>query len=401
MEVNPIPDGAEVKFFLTAPARAEAKSLPDGRFVVDVFPAAYDVPSKGQVIYSSGPFRVRGAQFTSCPDVSRLVVDLPPGASATMAGPEVGTAFKITIKGIGAIPSPTMPMQAVVGIEVGRETVTVKTTGRVRWTATLWRSPLAAVVDIWPARSAVPQEHPGMGSIKRVRVLDLDNPPSTVRVVIELAEQMVPFVLPSPDGRALSISLRPSSAKPSRRIPSGRFSVVIDPGHGGHDPGAMGPSGAEEKAITLDIALRVAASLRAKGIKAIMTRTGDFYVSLEQRCRVANSSKAACFVSIHCNAYPVHGARRGVEVYYYHERSLPLAKAIHERLTGALDIPDGGIRRRRFYVIRHTWIPAALVEVAYIDHPEEEALLLDPSFRQRVAEAIVEGILDFLLGPAR
>lgn len=401
VEVNPILDGAEVKIFLTAPAKAEAKPLPDGRFVVDIFPAAYDVPAKGQVIYSANSFRVRGAQFTSCPDVARIVVDLPPGASATMMGPGEGTAFKIVVKGIGPIPSPTMPMQAVVGVEVGRETVTVRTTGRVRWTATLWRSPLAAVVDIWPARSAVSGEHPGVGPIKRVKVLDLESPPSTVRVIIELAERMTPFVLPSPDGRALSISLRPSSVRPSRRVPTGRFSVVIDPGHGGRDPGAMGPSGVEEKTLNLDIALRVAASLRARGIKVILTRTGDFYVSLEQRCKVANSSRAHCFVSIHCNAYPVPGAKRGVEVYYYHQRSLPLARAIHARLVKALGIPDGGIRRRRFYVIRRTWIPAVLVEVAYIDHPEEEALLLNPSFRQRAAEAIAEGIVDFLLGLSR
>ncbi len=394
---------ATVLIRLTAPAEAKCTPLEDGRLVVDIFPATYDLPDRSQIRFSAGNFRVRAAQFMSCPDITRVVLDLPHGASAELASPTHSDSFTLKVRGLKPglePPSPVIPMQALIKVEVAENSVTLYATGRVEWMATPWRSPLAVAVDLWPAKLAVPPEHPGKGVVRRVRLMELDNPPATVRALIELSSPCFHSLIPSPQGNTLRIVFQPPRRRPplpSRSLGGRMAQVVVDPGHGGRDPGAIGPSGLQEKDVNLDIALKVAQYLREAGARVVLTRNADFYVSLPARTAMANRLRAKCFVSIHCNAHPVHGSRRGVEVYYYHSHSFALAKAIHDRMVGELGLKDGGIRRRRFYVLRHTAMPSALVEVAYIDHPEEEALLSDPDFRERAARAIADGILDYLL----
>ena len=172
--------------------------------------------------------------------------------------------------------------------------------------------------------------------------------------------------------------------------------VVIDSGHGGRDPGAIGPSGLREADVTLELGLLVKSRLEKRGISVVLTRTEDADVSLARRCEVANRSGAAVFVSLHCNA-AVNTEAHGTETYHLEGSSAGrvLATQIHRRLV-TLGLRDRGLRTAGHYVLKHTRMPAALVEVAFITHPAEEAKLASAGFQNAAAEAIAEGIRAYL-----
>ncbi|HHX77018.1 MAG TPA: N-acetylmuramoyl-L-alanine amidase, partial [Firmicutes bacterium] len=175
--------------------------------------------------------------------------------------------------------------------------------------------------------------------------------------------------------------------------------VVIDPGHGGYDPGAVGLSrGLEEKFVNLDTALRLKDLLGKAGAKVVLTRERDAFISLNQRVNIAHNNDAALFISIHANAH-VDRTAGGTETYYNSNHlpreSLRLAELIQRELAGALNLRDMGVKNGDFYVIRATRIPSALVELAFLSNENEEGLLNRPSFRQGAAEAICRGVHRF------
>lgn len=182
---------------------------------------------------------------------------------------------------------------------------------------------------------------------------------------------------------------------------TGKKLVVVDAGHGGHDPGATGLNGTLEKDINLVIALRLAALLSEAGYDVILTRFDDTFIPLKDRSLIANDAKADIFVSIHCNASVNHDAT-GTSVYTQAEtpagvypdqaESRRLAASIHEALLNGLGLKDAGLRRKDLSVCRETNAPAALVEVAFIDDIVEEILLGIPEFQQQVAQSIKRGI---------
>jgi N-acetylmuramoyl-L-alanine amidase len=179
-------------------------------------------------------------------------------------------------------------------------------------------------------------------------------------------------------------------------------SVVLDPGHGGSDPGAVGPSGFTEKEANLDIALRARNLLRGNGYQVVMTRDSDVAVSLERRVQIANSSGAKAFISIHNNA-AASSAAHGTETYYWSGASADsagaqLARLIQEEVVAEIGLRNRGVLGADFYVLRNTIMPAALLEGAFISNPTEEQLLMTPSFRQRIAEGVYRGIRRFV-GP--
>ena len=184
--------------------------------------------------------------------------------------------------------------------------------------------------------------------------------------------------------------------------------IVIDPGHGGEDSGAIGPSGVTEKSITLQIAKEVEKMLKEAGAKVIMTRTTDTEVSpkhrqatdvdeLQARCDVANKAKADIFISIHMDSFTSREAS-GTTGYYYVKGSAAskkLAAAIQSNLVTQLKTTSRGIRTCKFYVVRHTKMPATLIEVAFVSNPKEEKLLTSKKGVQKAAIGIVKGISDF------
>ena len=173
--------------------------------------------------------------------------------------------------------------------------------------------------------------------------------------------------------------------------------IVLDAGHGGHDPGGIPGQKFSEKTAALDVALRVQSRLQAAGHRVVQTRSRDVFVELPRRVAVSNRTPGRpLFVSIHFNASPNRRAH-GIETYYFAPSSVPLAKAIHRRVVRASGQPDRGIRRARFYVLRTNTRPAALLELGFLTHPQEgRAIAQNPVYRQKLADAVADGILSCL-----
>ncbi|SDZ32939.1 N-acetylmuramoyl-L-alanine amidase [Evansella caseinilytica] len=172
--------------------------------------------------------------------------------------------------------------------------------------------------------------------------------------------------------------------------------IVLDPGHGGSDPGASA-NGLVEKVVVLDISLRAKKLLEEAGATVIMTRTTDVYLTLAQRSSIGNSSNAHAFLSVHANAF--NGSANGTETYWYNtyqsSNSQKLASAIQTATLSKLGLYDRGVKLGNFHVIRETRIPSALLEVGFLDHSGDAAALSKSSSRDRTAEAIRDGFIDY------
>ncbi|MBM3251977.1 MAG: hypothetical protein FJZ11_04260 [Candidatus Omnitrophica bacterium] len=214
--------------------------------------------------------------------------------------------------------------------------------------------------------------------------------------------------------------------------------VVIDPGHGGYDPGAISSSGIKEKKVNLDIAKRLKDVLESKGIDVILTRSSDNYVSLNRRAEISNRSGADLFVSIHVNANK-SSQPYGFETYYFSEASDNVARALEvaenapfinettaddssrnlkvilgdmiytENIAASKDVAkhicdntcnimglrNRGIKSARFAVLKNADIPAILVEVGFLSNPKEEKALRNSFYRQQIAEGLASSIANY------
>ncbi|WP_375510970.1 N-acetylmuramoyl-L-alanine amidase [uncultured Nostoc sp.] len=185
--------------------------------------------------------------------------------------------------------------------------------------------------------------------------------------------------------------------QPQRRITNGRVVVIIDPGHGGKDSGALGIGGAREKDVILPIGKRLAEILQQHGVQVIMTRDSDYFVTLPGRVQLAERANADVFVSIHANSA---GASRpdvnGLEVYYY-DSGLGLARIVRSSILQSIStLKDRGVRRARFYVLRKSSMPSILVETGYMTGREDMARLRTSAYQNKMAEAIARGVLQYL-----
>jgi len=230
----------------------------------------------------------------------------------------------------------------------------------------------------------------------------------------------------------------PKPDKKARRMPL----VVLDPGHGGSDPGAIGPRGLQEKDVVLFVARDVKRILEERAVaRVVLTRDGDTYLSLEERTRIANAQNADLFISIHANASRQRDIR-GVETYYLDNttdkaslrlaaienrsagaqiddlgqilrdlrlssnanESQILARTVQRSMTDTLrrsyrGIEDLGAKGNLFFVLIGAHMPSVLVEVSYISNPVEERRLADPAYRRVIARGIVHGIEAYLNQP--
>ena len=171
----------------------------------------------------------------------------------------------------------------------------------------------------------------------------------------------------------------------------GRFhTVVLDAGHGGIDRGAKGVDGSTEKKYALDTAKRVERGLKRAGYRVVMTRKGDYFIALPSRVAISNRRSGAVFVSIHYN-WARRSSASGTETFYYNLKSYPLAANIQRelaRFTG-----NRGVKRSRFHVLRNNARPSALVECGFLSNSSDARKARSSSYRQRVAVAIVRGIV--------
>jgi N-acetylmuramoyl-L-alanine amidase len=290
------------------------------------------------------------------------------------------------------------------------------------WTATRTvRDGLVATAELGETRGAaslrVAFERPPVAR----KVFRLEEPP---RVVLDFHRQ------------ALGAAAATSGAGPEPIR-----TIVVDPGHGGHDAGATGPTGLQEKELTLDIARRVAALLQEElGVRVVLTRARDQFVGLRERTALANRERADLFVSIHVNAAP-DGAATGTETYFlsneatdgaarraaeyenrlmggdarpqggssdvlrsilwdlaqsdFQQESSRVAEALQNNLDRALRRPSRGVKQAPFYVLGGAAMPAVLVEIGFISNPEEEQRLRDDGYRDRIARALAAGVTGY------
>ena len=209
--------------------------------------------------------------------------------------------------------------------------------------------------------------------------------------------------------------------------------VVIDAGHGAHDPGAIGIGGLQEKDVTLDLALRVRDILQAAGYETVLTRDRDVYLPLEERTALANTARGDLFLSLHCNSSDA-GNLSGVETYFLNlasnlrsmqtaarENSMAVAnmsdlqqivreiqnskmdessqfaarvqRSLHDALHRKFpDVKNLGVKQAPFYVLIGAQMPSILAEVSFINHRTEGRRLADPAYRQLIAQALVDGV---------
>ncbi len=225
------------------------------------------------------------------------------------------------------------------------------------------------------------------------------------------------FVMTRTDAyRLIDPLLRPQLALHGRRVRV----VVLDPGHGGKDRGAVGTRNVEEKNMALDVARRTRSYLQGKGFIVRMTREGDSDLTLQQRVELARRWRADLFVSIHFNAASAPSAE-GIETYILTSpgfpstnsvqrgRITPIAYAgnahdaastvagasLHRMLVEQTEANDRGLRLARFHVLQNAPCPAVLVECGYLSNPTEERKIMSPAYRNRIAVGIARGIMDY------
>lgn len=374
---------------------------------------------------------VEGLRFFTGPDYTRVVVDL--------SAPVPFAARRLASD--AAAQRPERVYLDLVGVRLGGEG-----TGGA-----------AGAGERAVADGVVRQVRSGQYDPRTARVvLDLDAPADfrafaledPARIVVDVfrraaSDDLVASLIPGPTRSAPPSLLPgvPANVPPGQGREGRRPRLVIDPGHGGKDPGAVGVGGLQEKEVTLAIALALADLLRREGVWDVkLTRDRDRTVSLEERTAIANAFGADLFVSIHANASPNREAR-GVETYYLdrasdraarrlaarenagaevaaaemehiladvvlHSKlrdSRRLAEAVQGALVGHLSaarrgVRDLGVKRGPFYVLTGAFMPSVLVEVAFLSHPEEARWLRDPTFQRQTAAALAQGLGAFAGG---
>jgi N-acetylmuramoyl-L-alanine amidase len=223
-------------------------------------------------------------------------------------------------------------------------------------------------------------------------------PPTTVVLPV------IHLTAPPPITR--SVAPVPATAAPppavvaAPQLPSqGQRLVMLDPGHGGMDPGAVGIGGLQEKGVVLAVAQHTAAALRAQGIAVQMTRQGDQTVDLQPRADMATAARATVFVSIHANAVNMQRPEvNGLETYYYSDSGRVLATALQNQVLSTMAMNDRGVRQARFLVLRRTAMPAALIEIGFVTGALDAPKLRDPHWQAQMGQAIAQGILNYLNG---
>jgi N-acetylmuramoyl-L-alanine amidase len=278
-----------------------------------------------------------------------------------------------------------------------------------------------------------------LDSIKEYKVFTFSDP---FRIIIDVKGDRREEISASKDVIETAKPEPPAAekARPAAKFKPGRIRrIVIDPGHGGHDPGAMSPSGTREKDIVLQIGLKLAQKVRDDlGIDVVMTRSTDVFIELQERTAIANKVGADLFVSVHANASLNHAAS-GIETYYLNlaktEKVAQLAakengttlekvsmlqavlfdlmanyklndsahlanevqKALHKKaLTGYPTVKNLGVKQGPFYVLVGATMPSILVETAFVSNDRDEQKLKDPAYQEITADGIVAGIRGYI-----
>ncbi len=351
------------------------------------------------------------------------------------------------------LPSPNI-LDLDVDTRQGRAVATIRTTGILKYDMIPLAGGRIEILVRGGVASRAMSHDSKAGLIKSIKAQQVG---SGVKFVVTLAGEGISYrVFPrwEPDGIVISVWRRSADELPQpelrpprqlawpERFAPGRSEidvVVIDPGHGGDNFGSIGPTGFTEKQANLEIARRLRDRIEAAGMEVFLTRNEDVPLTLERRTEIANSVEADLFVSIHANGYRGSEAR-GFEVYFlspaisdqdksvaamenagadmspyiasgsgddiafilwdaaqneFIVESSDLAQYVNEEMSLKLDIPNRGVKQAGFVVLTGAYLPAILVETAFITNPTEEGLLRDEAFQQTVADAVARGVIRF------
>lgn len=345
VEATPAEDSVDVRVALSGDVNYEWHRLSDNRWYVDLRPATLAIRPQEVALANSAADSLRVKGFTTNDGAPAVRIAL------TLTSPRVVNL----VPGPGAL---TLAVAAADDSSAQRIGFGALSAGRL----------VAAAPPAPPAPQTAAAPPPG--------------------------EQSQPAPVPAPTWK-----FAPSAGYNQRLI-------VIDPGHGGSDFGAM-HNGLTEKLLTLDISKRLRDLLVSRGWVVKMTRQTDVDVyqpndsardELQARDDVANSAGARLFISVHINSFTSSGLN-GTTTYYYKGDSNGLAQAVHARLAATLTTQDDGIRKENFYVIHHATMPAILVETAFLSNPSDADQLRNPAFLQKVALGIADGVGDFASAP--
>lgn len=204
---------------------------------------------------------------------------------------------------------------------------------------------------------------------------------------------------PKPQPIAIRPATKQDTSTPAVRS-NGRTLVMLDPGHGGRDPGAIGLGGLREVDVILPVAKRVAELLEKQGIAVKMTRNSDYYVGLDERVTISRDAGATLFVSIHANSIENRSDVNGLEIYHYN-LGKSLAETVHNAVLDYVNkngfyIANRNVRSARFLVLRKSAIPAILVETGYLTNEAEVARLRRDDYQKAMAEGIARGIVQYI-----
>ncbi len=188
--------------------------------------------------------------------------------------------------------------------------------------------------------------------------------------------------------------------KPKKTLPLRGKIIVIDPGHGGLDPGAIAANGIAEKHLNLKVAKKIAYLLNQAGATVYLTRNNDRTVSIREIASFANRVKADIFISIHYN-YSYIKKVAGTETYYWNRKSRNLALTLHRSLVRGLKRRDRGLRRAKFYTIHHTSMPAVILEPLFISNASESKLASSATYQAKLAQTIVSGVKQYFRSKTR
>ncbi len=385
--------GLVVRLVTTAPVQGTVQRLADpDRAYIDLPGLAVTPAESVEYLGVGGVWRLRWSQFDAESFTARFVLDLREAQPVRwVATPDGG---RLEVGSVTGDEEPFVPERprlesvSLAGGPDGEERAVLRLSAPAEFTYTADRNPYRLTLN-FPYAQAVPFSTRGAlsGLIRSAEVCPRGD--RGVDVVLSFGWALRYSVQVSPEGQELTVSLR-------RDLLAGKR-IVVDPGHGGRDPGAQA-RGLKEKDVNFAVARLLVARLGAAGAIPLLTRDSDVYVPLEERPRLATALEADAFVSIHCNAMPRPNMNHGTESYYFTPQSRQLANLLQDSLCAGLGRRDNGVRQRRFAVLWRSQQPCALVELMYLDWDAEGSLLRLPQVQQNAAEAVFTALRAYFEG---
>lgn len=393
MELRGGPEGLSLRLRVTGPVSGSLHWLrEDKRVFVDLRGAELDTGGS-RYLGVAGAYRLRWAQFSSDPAVARFVLDLYQMPEARWRSEPGGGAFELGKPGDDpSLFTPQAPSLLSADLETlpgqGSQ-VRLAFSGPVEYEYRVSSNPYRLILSFPDALGVVASQRSDSGQSP---IRELQVAPETgrgLRVELLLGWLMRFQIDQDAEARELRLTMEPDALVGKR--------IIVDPGHGGKDAGAR-YKGLLEKDINLAVGTRLVTRLIMAGAQAWLTRDRDEFLGLPDRPAVATATEADVFVSVHCNAMPRPNQHHGTESYYYTPQSQMLAHVLQRSLVGGLGRRDNGVRQRRFAVLWRPQQPAALVELMYLNHDAEHALLRTPEVQERAVEALFDGLRGYFEG---